>query len=232
MLDPVADGVAKDVQDDLSNDEEEDAENNVAQWPAVLERADDENNLADKVDEKENGVDYVRDNEDADRVLGIQTSPVLEGEEGDGATNNEHAQGGQSQQPDRQGRSVLIQLEANESIDQQAGAEGGDETVLGGSEVWVCGRARSSDAGIEDERNDSQEEVNVEEGGDLFATCAWLLVSFVIVPAQASWRIIPTAVNLERTWNIMMTVMIRARMCMKSFAAWKMSVFAISIVRA
>jgi hypothetical protein len=41
---------------------------------------------------------------------------------------------------------------------------------------------------------------------------------------------IPTAVNFERTWMIMTTVIIRAKICMKSFAAWKMSVFAISIV--
>lgn len=44
-------------------------------------------------------------------------------------------------------------------------------------------------------------------------------------------RHVPTAVNFERTWMIMTTVIIRARICMKSFAAWKMSVLAISMVR-
>lgn len=43
-------------------------------------------------------------------------------------------------------------------------------------------------------------------------------------------RNVPTAVNFERTCIIIMTVITRANICMKSFAAWKMSVLAISIV--
>ena len=96
VLNAVADGVAKDIQDDLSNHEKENAKNNVAHWPAVLERAENEDDLADKIDKQEDGVDNVCDNEDADRVLSIQAGPVLESKEGDSATNNEHAKGGQS----------------------------------------------------------------------------------------------------------------------------------------
>lgn len=100
VLDAIADGIAKDIQDDLSNDEEENTENNVAHWPAVLERAQNEDDLADEIDKQEDGVDNVCDNEDTDGVLSIQTGPVLESKEGDGSTNDEHAKGGQAQQPD------------------------------------------------------------------------------------------------------------------------------------
>lgn len=79
MLDAVADGVAKDIQDDLTDDKEEDTENDVAKRPAVLECSHDQDDLADKVDEQEDCVDDICDNEDADRVLRVQTSPVLEG---------------------------------------------------------------------------------------------------------------------------------------------------------
>jgi hypothetical protein len=96
VLHTVADGVAEDVQNNLSDNEEENAKHNVSHWPAVLKGTQNKDNLADKVDKKEDGVDDVRDNEDTDRVLSIQTSPVLEREQGNGATNDEHAEGGQS----------------------------------------------------------------------------------------------------------------------------------------
>jgi hypothetical protein len=96
VLGAIADNVAKDVQDDLSNHKEEHAEDDVAQRPAVLQRTHDKDNLADEVDEEEDGVDDVGEDEDANGVLSVQTSPVLEGEKGDGAANDEHAEGGKS----------------------------------------------------------------------------------------------------------------------------------------
>ena len=117
MLDAVADGVAEDVQDDLADDEEEDAEDDVAERPAVLECAHDEDDLADEVDEEEDGVHDVCDHEDADGVLGIKTGPVFESEEGNGAADNEHAERSQSQQPDRQGGTVLVQRKSHETVD-------------------------------------------------------------------------------------------------------------------
>src|SRR5438105_1381605 len=47
MLDLVADAGGKDVENDLSGHEEEDAKGNVAQWPAILQRIDDEEDLHD-----------------------------------------------------------------------------------------------------------------------------------------------------------------------------------------
>lgn len=101
VLDTIADDVAKDVEDDLSDDEEENSKDDIAQWPAVLQRTQDKDDLADEVDEEEDGVDDVGDNEDANGVLSVQTGPVLECEEGDGAADDEHAERRQSQQPDR-----------------------------------------------------------------------------------------------------------------------------------
>lgn len=170
MLDVFADDIAQNVQDDLANDEEEDAERNVAQWPAVLQCANDEDDLADNVDEEEDGVHDVGDNEDSDRVLGVETSPVLEGEEGDSAANNEHAKRAESQQPDGKCCAILVQLESNEAIDQQTGAEGRNETVLSGGEVRIWSRPGCGNAGIKDERNDGQEHVDIEEGSDFFAS--------------------------------------------------------------
>lgn len=40
---------------------------------------------------------------------------------------------------------------------------------------------------------------------------------------------VPTAVNFERTWMIMIAVITRARMCMKSVAPWNIIVFASSM---
>jgi len=42
---------------------------------------------------------------------------------------------------------------------------------------------------------------------------------------------VPTAVNLDRTWMIIMAVMMSAAMCTMSTAPWKMIVLASSTVR-
>jgi hypothetical protein len=67
-------------------------------------------------------------------------------------------------------------LEADKAVDEQAGAEGGYEAVLGGGEVRVGGRTRGSDASIEDERDNGQKEVDVEERSDLLAACSCVSV--------------------------------------------------------
>lgn len=99
MLDIVANGIAEDVENDLADDEEKNTKANVAQWPAVLEGAHNENDLADHVYEEEDGVYNVGDNKDADGVGRAQAGPVLEGQEGDGAADDEHGERAESQQP-------------------------------------------------------------------------------------------------------------------------------------
>ena len=100
---------------------------------------------------------------------------------------------------------------------------------MNSGKVRVCGGTRGSDTGIEDERYDGQEEVDVEEGGDFLSACYALVQARGYTQECAH---LPTAVNFERTWIIITTVITMAKMCMKSLAASKMRVFAISIVRA
>lgn len=122
VLNSVADGGAEDIHDDLANDEEEDAKDNVTDWPAILERSKDQENLTSKVDGKADGVDDVGDHEDTDRVLVAQTSPVLEGEQGHSTADDEHGERTESEQPDREGGTVLVKLESDEAVDEQTGA--------------------------------------------------------------------------------------------------------------
>jgi hypothetical protein len=67
-------------------------------------------------------------------------------------------------------------LEAHETVDQQAGAERRDKAILCSGEVGVCSRARRSDTGIENQRDNGQEEVDVEEGGDFLSAYECMLV--------------------------------------------------------
>ena len=97
MLYLVADGVAEDVEDDLTNNEEEDAKRNITEWPAVFKGSNNQNNLADSVDEEANGVDDVSNDEDSDRVSRVQSGPALEGQEAHSTTDDEHDEGGETQ---------------------------------------------------------------------------------------------------------------------------------------
>ena len=93
----VADGVAEDVEDDLTNDEEEDAKRDITEWPAVFEGSNNQNDLADSVDEEANGVDDVSNDKDSDRVSGVQSGPALEGQEVHSTADDEHDEGGETQ---------------------------------------------------------------------------------------------------------------------------------------
>lgn len=63
------------VQDNLADDEEEDTEADVAEWPAVLQSAGDQQDLQDDVDEELDGVEQVEDDEQANSVRRTQTGP-------------------------------------------------------------------------------------------------------------------------------------------------------------
>ena len=93
VVDVVADGVAEDIQNDLADDKKENTESDVAQGPAILQRAQNKKELTARIDEKADCVHNVQHNEDADRILRAQASPPLEGEEGNSAAGDEHAEG-------------------------------------------------------------------------------------------------------------------------------------------
>lgn len=148
MLDVIADCVAEDVENDLANDKEEDAKSNITKWPAVFKSSNNEDDLADDIDKEEDGVDNVGDDEDANRVLGAQTCPVLKSEQRHCTANDEHEQSAESQEPDGKGGAVLIQLKSDEAVDQETGTECRDKTILDGSEVGIWRRAWCSDSGV------------------------------------------------------------------------------------
>lgn len=97
---------------------------------------------------------------------------------------------------------------------------------MSSDEIWECARTRRDDAGVENQGDKGQGHVDVEKGGDFLAAC-----SIVSAGAKSQSREvnIPTAVNFDRTWIIMIAVMTRARMCIKSVAPWNIIVFANSM---
>ena len=151
MLGGLADLVAKDIQDHLPDDEEEDPEEDMQQRPAVLQRVGDENDLHDGVDEEEDAIEEIQHDEQAHRVRGAEPGFALEGQDRDGERDEEHADGAAAQQPDGLPRAVLVQLEADEAVDEQGGAECGGEAVGHGGEVGVGAAAGGDDAGVEDQ---------------------------------------------------------------------------------
>jgi hypothetical protein len=108
VLDLVADNVAEDVQDDLPNDKEENAEGDVTERPAVFQRSNDKYNLAHRVDEEEDGIHDVCDDEDANGVLGVKSSPALEGQEVHSTADDEHGERTKAKQPDRKCCTVFV----------------------------------------------------------------------------------------------------------------------------
>lgn len=62
MADCLANAVCEGVEDDLADHEKEDAEDDVSNWPAVLEGICDKQDLHNQVDEKENAVEDVQNN--------------------------------------------------------------------------------------------------------------------------------------------------------------------------
>ena len=107
---------------------------------------------------------------DADGVVWLEAAPALEGEERNGAADDEHDQGAESQKPHRECCPILVQLETHETVDEQAGAKGRGESVLGGGKVRVRSGAGRGNACIKDERYRGEGHVDVEERCDFLAT--------------------------------------------------------------
>ena len=121
----VADGRAERVEDDLADDEEEDAEADVAQRPAVLQRARHQQDLQHHVHEELDRVQQVQDHEQSDGVGRAQTGPALEGGQGDQERDDEGGGRAESHHPQRQRCPILVQLEPDEAVDHEACDHGG-----------------------------------------------------------------------------------------------------------
>ncbi|KAH6603697.1 hypothetical protein Trco_008472 [Trichoderma cornu-damae] len=160
---------AESIENDLPGDEEEDAKGDVAQGPPVLQRPNHKQDLHADVDEQLDGVEQIQDDEEPDGVGRTKPGPSLEGrqrdEEGDGK-GNERAE---PQHPHGERRAILVQLESDEAVDEQTRHDGAGQAVLHAGEVRERPAARGHDPGIDDERDEGEQHVQVEEAEDLLA---------------------------------------------------------------
>lgn len=160
---------AESIEDDLAGNKKEDAKGNVAQRPPILQRPDHKQDLHADIDKELNGVEQVQDDKQTNRVGRTKPSPSPKGcqryQEGDGKGN----EGAEPHHPHRERRAVLVQLETNEAIDEQARHHGAGQAILHAGKVGKRPAARRHDAAIDDERDEGEQHVEVEKGQNLLA---------------------------------------------------------------
>lgn len=93
MGDSFTDRDTESIEDDLSNREEGRSKDNVANGPPVVERADDEDELEDDVDEDAGSIEDEFDDPERDGVGGGEGGDVLEGRDGDEPRREEDSKG-------------------------------------------------------------------------------------------------------------------------------------------
>ena len=187
VLNAVADFGAEDIQQDLTDDEEENTKGDVSEGPSFLQCADDQEDLHNDVDKDENGAEDVDHDEQSDCVCWAHSANALEGEDADRKADQEHDGRADSEQPDGQGRAVLVQLESDEAVDHQADAGRRSESVLYGNEIWKGARSRRHDTAVEEKRDDGEEEVKVEEGQDFLTSWKTCQSRHLLSNATISW---------------------------------------------
>ena len=156
MLHVRADNLGEGVEEDLADDESQNTEPNVPQWPALLQRTNDQQSLHNDVDKEEDRGENVEDHEEADRALWAQARPALEGEKSDDKADGEHGHAADAQQPYREGCAIFIELETDEAVDHQADTCGADKTALHSNEVCVCIGSRRYDTAVDNKRDDGK----------------------------------------------------------------------------
>ena len=169
MLHVGADSLGEGVEQDLANDERQNTEADVPQWPALLERTDDQQSLHNNVDKEEDRGENVDDHEETDRALWAQTRPSLECEQSNDEADGEHGYTADAQQPYRESCTIFVELESDKAVDHQADTCGAHKTALHSNEVCICLGSRRYNAAVDNERDDGEEGVQVEEGCDLLA---------------------------------------------------------------
>ena len=138
MLCTFADLLGKDIENDLTNNEKEDSERDVYQWPAILQRIDDENDLHDQVHEQADAVDDIQHDEQPDRIQWTKASPAFEREQRHCGRNDEHPQTRQPQQPHTQRSPVLVELKPHKPIDQQTSTQRARKPILYTRKPRIC----------------------------------------------------------------------------------------------
>lgn len=98
MGDGVTDGGAEGEQQDAADNVEADAEQEVADDPSVVERADDQNELGHDVDDDDDERVHEVGDEETHRVLVVERSPALEGTGGDNEADAADDETGEAQE--------------------------------------------------------------------------------------------------------------------------------------
>lgn len=173
--DGVADGCAEGEEQDAAYDVEADAEQEVADDPSVVEGADNQDKLGYNVDDDDDeGVHEVGD-EESHRVLVVERSPSLEGARGDDEADTADKKTGEAQElsvsrlsepqthPKAHGSSVLVELEANETVDEQAPVQSADSARVNSREPGVYNVRGRDDGGVKEGAEEFDKHVNVEE---------------------------------------------------------------------
>ena len=138
MLHVTADGITKDIDNDLANNEEEYPKRNVTQRPTILQGVRNEDDLHHHVHEHTDPVNDVEDHEKSDSLSRSKTSPSLERQQRHGTGDYEHAERGKPKKPDRERSAIFVKLEADKAVDQETSAQGGGESILHGTKVRIC----------------------------------------------------------------------------------------------
>lgn len=136
-----------------------------------MKRIDHEHDLHHNIYEQEDTIEDVENDKKANGFCGTKTSPTLECEEGNGEGDDEHGDRDDSEEPHGQCCAVFVELEADEAIDKQTGAQCRGKPVLDRDKVRESPGARSDNAGVDDERDGSEGHVDVEKGRDLLPAC-------------------------------------------------------------
>lgn len=130
----VADGRAnwraESIQDDLTHDEEEDTESDIPERPPILKGPDHQQYLQRYVHHQLHGVEDVQHHKQPDGVGRPKSCPRPEGGEGDEERDGEGGDRADTHHPQRERSPVLIELEADEAVDQEARYHGRRQAVL------------------------------------------------------------------------------------------------------
>lgn len=157
------------VENDLARHEEEDSKRNVSKRPSVAESPGDKQNLHDQVDEQLDRVEDVENDKETDRVRGSQARPALERRQRNEETNGKGNERANTHHPHRERRAILIQLKSHEAVDEQTCHQRTRQPILHAHKVRIRLTARRGDAGVDDERDEAEQHVQVEEAEDLLA---------------------------------------------------------------
>jgi len=145
----LTDLVGEGIQQNLAHGEEKHSKGDITQRPPILQCPQHQQDLTAHVDEQEQRVDNIHEHEERRSLCRVESSVAVEGADGDRACEKEHHERADAHQPDGESSAVFVDLEADEAIDQEAGARRGGQSGLRGDEIGIRLGADRDHAGVE-----------------------------------------------------------------------------------